>query len=64
MKVFRCEKCAKQLGEMTKGKIKKGTVLFCKECYDKIKMKESADKLSGLGDKGSAFDMFNGIFNK
>lgn len=31
---------------MNKGKIKKDSVLICKKCYNKIKLKEDADRLS------------------
>ena len=32
MKELRCHKCNMFLGEILKGKIKKGTILLCTEC--------------------------------
>ena len=63
MKSLNCERCGISLGDMLKGKIKKGTVLLCKKCYDKIKLREDAEKLSRSGNN-SMPDIFKDIFNK
>jgi len=34
MKTLNCHKCGEYLGEIEKGKIKNGTVLFCKKCFN------------------------------
>lgn len=48
MKTFYCEKCGSVIGEMVKGKLKKGTVLICKKCHDNIKLKEDANRLRNI----------------
>lgn len=71
MKEFRCGRCNIYLGEMTQGKIKKGTLTLCTECYNAYKVYETladekyGDK-SGKDFKGK-YDMpegFEALFGK
>ena len=34
---LKCEKCSLSLGEMEKGKIRNGSVLLCRHCWEKAK---------------------------
>ena len=37
---FTCERCKKAMGEMSKGKIRKGYAIVCSECLDIYKQSE------------------------
>ena len=53
MKELKCNKCNVYLGEMEKGKLKKGSIILCTECYDIYKTYESLVNLKhgdGNGD--------------
>ncbi len=49
MKVLICNKCKAYLGEIEKGKIKKGVILICAKCRSKNKPLDNwlSDLLSG-----------------
>lgn len=49
MITLKCHKCQCLLGEIQKGKLKKNTFLYCKECQEKISTKDIADRLANLG---------------
>jgi len=53
-KIFRCENCGNYLGEMSKGRIKGGAVLFCGTCASSVKLmkasKSARDPLDHLKD--------------
>lgn len=67
-KEFRCKKCNRYLGEMSKGKLKKDAIVLCTECMKKIEILENLQNFKdstahsrgteGLGDlfKGAGFD--------
>ena len=38
---FRCKKCNKFLGEMSKGKVHKNIIILCTECYQAYTVYES-----------------------
>lgn len=52
MKELRCDDCKEYLGELIKGRLKKGAVLYCATCVKKyvaLKLKDSI-KESSYGD--------------
>ena len=50
VKVFRCTRCGRYLGEMEKGKIAKGVVMYCRQCTILAEPKRnSGDIFSFLG---------------
>jgi NAD-dependent SIR2 family protein deacetylase len=53
MKKLECRYCHKDLGEIEKGKIRLGTVLVCKECFERI-LEPKKEKPN--------IDFFNDIF--
>ena len=59
---LRCHKCSIFLGEMSKGKLKKGTVLLCVECIEKIKMIEDFGNYNKSTGKTDMPDFFKDIF--
>jgi len=62
MKEFKCHRCKKALGEMTKGKIHKEAVVLCDGC---IKFYEQCDSLMQINcNKNSMPDFINDIFGK
>lgn len=63
MITFSCKKCGKFLGELSKGRLKRGTVLICTECYKIIEKKDAAQKLSDLGTADGCKEDFMGMFN-
>jgi hypothetical protein len=62
MIILKCKCCSKPLGEISKGKLKKNTVVICKECYDIIEIKETANKLNNINSNNSFPDIFKDIF--
>ena len=68
MKEFRCKRCNVYLGEMTQGKIKKGTSTLCTECHDAYKVYETlAGEKYGNKSGSGKYDMpegFEEIFGK
>ena len=64
MKTFQCSKCGTYLGEMSKGKIRKGVVFLCFECVEKT-AKVSKDRTVEKDYMKVAEDLFggSGIFN-
>jgi hypothetical protein len=63
MKTFQCSKCGTYLGEMSKGKIRKGVVFLCFECVEKTG-KHASDRTIENDFMKVAGDLFGGIFNK
>lgn len=63
MKTFQCSKCGTYLGEMSKGKIRKGVVFLCFECVEKT-VKHPSDRTIENDLMKVAGDLFGGIFNK
>ena len=66
MKEFRCSKCGIYLGEMTQGKMKKGTIVLCIECHEAYKVIEALnsyrDNTKGSSDMPEFFkDIFKGV---
>jgi len=55
-KRLECNKCFTYLGEMEKGKIKKGAVILCDKCIDYYKISDSLAKFKkgGSGSSGSS----------
>jgi len=45
---LQCKKCGISLGEITKGKLKKGTILFCEKCSSADGYKEAGEAFSKL----------------
>ena len=64
MKEFKCHKCGCYLGEMEKGKLKKGSCLLCTECYESYKTFESLCNLKHGNNKVEMPEFFNDIFGK
>jgi RNase P subunit RPR2 len=63
MKKLYCEKCRKQIGEMSKGRIIKNTILICPYCQEIDRLNESADRFKNIGGDGSDIwhDMIKGF---
>ena len=54
-----CYRCGQIIGEIKKGKWKKGSKGICVECHTTEVKKAAADKLAGLGNKSDPIsDMF------
>jgi len=61
---LKCKKCLCYLGEMTKGKLKKGSVLLCTECMGKYKVFEDLANYSKSAASGKydVPDFLNDLF--
>jgi len=71
MKELRCKKCNKYLGEIEKGRIEKGAVIYCKQCNSILELAKQLQEQSlktakdifgeKAGDKAvdNLMDMFN-----
>jgi len=70
MKEFKCKRCGKYLGEMSKGKLHKDAIILCNKCKDFYETCESLSKYNkGMKEpKGASnYDinnMFGDIFGK
>jgi hypothetical protein len=67
VKQLNCHKCLCYLGEIEKGKIKKGSIILCPECFEKYKILEDMGNYnnSTKGSNASMPDMpdfLKGIF--
>ena len=60
MKTFKCHICGIYLGEMEKGKIKRGSVLLCTECMDRYERYKGVADASKI--KPEMPEFFNDIF--
>jgi len=56
--IFSCKKCGVGLGEMGKGKIRKGAVLLCKECW---RLAETAIEIAEQAQRDMP-DFMKGLF--
>ena len=60
MKIFYCNNCKKEIGQMEKGKIIKGAVIICPSCFEKInKTKDfeaATEAFKNAGNTGSTGD--------
>ena len=63
LKIFKCARCGKYLGEMEKGRLEKGAVIFCKGCSnlsaqkaDRIRNTDDIFSFLGFSRLGSLYD--------
>jgi len=64
---FKCGRCHKYLGEMTKGKIKNNAVILCDKCIGFYKQCDSLLQLKNNTSSNSGMDVpdfLEGLFKK
>jgi len=66
-KSFQCIQCSTNLGEMTKGKLRHGSVLMCSACWERAKIAvEMADLAASQGKealKGDGSEVVDNLMN-
>ena len=59
-KELKCEYCGLYLGDMEKGKVRKGTVCLCADCWKKAKAAADVAKMASEGMPDFLNDLFKG----
>jgi len=63
MKKLYCEKCREQIGEISKGRIRRDTILICRDCQDADELERSADNINDAVGNIKGMGGFENIFN-
>lgn len=67
MITFYCKKCGAYLGEMTKGRLKKDSVLYCTTCQKQLdarRIAEDLEKMSAPRSKDNVDTFLSSLFSQ
>lgn len=64
MKTMYCYKCGAIVANINNGTIRKGSSGICNKCLENEKIKDAANKFSGIGETGEMPGLFKDIFKQ